>query len=227
MKIIFFIISFLVISCSHQPTNTGISIVASSSTGLMKNKLAPFPILLTDSLVNRAELEKKYTSDIFIIHTGHILKPSLSKEENEKTLQSLSTFGINLVNLTLEDFIIAESQGINFADYNQTFLNSSVIDLNIDALASAKNINSYDVHEGMAFIGLSDNKVDKKFSKDKFKEKFIISDYVLSVLKVKRIALKSDNPTAIQSFIIIHTLGKEINEVMERLPPSFINSLTN
>ena len=215
-----------VISCSHQASNTGISIVASTS-GLMKNRLANFPIFLTDTLVNRIDLEKKYSSDIFIVHTGHILKPTLTKDENEKTLASLSSLGINLVNLTLEDFIVAESQEINFENYNQAFLNSSVVDLNLDALAVAKNISSYDVHDGMAFIGLSDNKVDKSLAMLKSKEHYIISDYVLSILKVKKAALKSVTPTAIQSFIIIHTLGNEINGVMERLPPSFINSLTN
>lgn len=220
--IVLIFLVLLTFSCSHQPSNTGISIVASSN-GLMKNKLVPFPIYLTDSLVAREQLEKKYSNDIFIIYTGHLLKPSLSKAENEKILESLSTFGINLVNLTLEDFVIADSQGINFENYNQTFLNSSVIDLNIDALATAKNINSYDVRDGIAFVGLSDRKLDKKL----LNEKYIISDYVLSILKVKKNALKSVASETIHSFIIIHTLGNEINEVMGRLPPSFINSLTN
>lgn len=226
ITLIFLAMLSFVFSCSHQPSNAGISIVA-SSTGLMKNRLAPFPVYLTDSLVNRTELEKKYSSDVFIVHTGHILKPALSKAENEKTLESLSTLGINLVNLTLEDFVVAEAQGINFENYNQAFLNSSVIDLNLDALATAKNITSHEVHDGLAFIGLSDSKLDKKLSQEKSKEKYIINDYVLSILKVKKAALKSEAPESIHSFIIIHTLGAEINEVMARLPPSFINSLAD
>ena len=213
-------------SCSHQAKNTGISIIASSS-GLMKTPLAAFPIYLTDSLVNRKELEKKYSNDIFIVHTGHILKPNLSKVENEKILESLSTLGINLVNLTLEDFVIADTQQINFEKYNQAFLNSSVIDLNLDALASAKNIHSYESHDAIAFIGLSDSKIDKKLLEEKAKEKYIINDYALSILKVKKEALKTAHPITLQSFIIIHTLGNEINEVMSRLPPSFINSLAD
>lgn len=216
----------LIFSCSHQPSDTGISIVT-ATTGLMKNRQAPFPIYLTDSLLNRKDLEKKYSSDIFIIHTGHILKPTLSKTENEKNLENLSTLGINLVNLTLEDFVIAESQEINFENYNQAFLNSTVIDLNLDALATAKNINSFDVHSGMAFIGLSDAKLDKKLAQEKSKERYIVNDYVLSILKVKKAVLKSETPTKVHSFIIIHTLGSEINEVMTRLPPSFINSLAD
>lgn len=213
------LLSFL-FSCSHAPIDRGISI-ASASSGLMKNPIAPFPVYLTNQLETRSSLEKKYSSDVFIVHTGHILKPNLSKDENEKTLDSLSGLGIDLVNLTLEDFIIAENQGIDFEKYNQTFLNSSVIDLNIDALATGRNIVSYDIHKGIAFIGLSDKKLDKKL----FQDKYIVSDYVLSILKVKKAALKTATPTTINAFVLIHKLGTEINSVMERLPPSFINSM--
>jgi len=209
-------------SCSHLPDEGNISIIASSS-GLTKNQFAPYPIYLTDTLVNKKDLEKKYSSDIFIIHTGHILKPGVSKIENEITLEKLDSLGIDLVNLTLEDFVIAENQRINFENYKQIFLNSSVVDLNLDDLASAKNILPFQVHGSIAFIGLSDSKLDERLPK----EKFIISDYVLSILKVKKNALKSSAPKTINSFVIIHTIGKEINEVMLRLPPSFINSLAD
>lgn len=210
-------------SCSHQKPSNNVSFITASN-GLMKNKIAPFPIYLTDKLENRGDLEKKYSNDIFIVHTGHILKPDLSKEENEKQLKALSECGFNLVNLTLEDFIIADNQGIHFEDFdNISFINSSVIDLNLDSLASAKNISSSLVLDEVAFIGLSDTKLNKKLSK----EKFIISDYVLSILKVKKAALKMPPTQSIKSFIIIHNLGSEINDVMVRLPPTFINSLAN
>ena len=215
---------FLLASCSHTTKQSTVSINPASS-GLMKNHIATFPIYLTDTIANRKDLEKKYSSDVFIVHTGHILKPNLSKEENEKSLQSLSATGINLVNLTLEDFIIADIQGINFENYTQNFINSSVVDLNLDALATAKNIVPFDVHDGMAFIGLSDSTLDKKLIQKK--EKFIINDYVLSILKIKKAAQKANASQPISSYIIIHTLGGEINEVMERLPPSFINSLAD
>jgi hypothetical protein len=188
----------------------------------MINSPVSFPIYLTNSLVKREELEKKFSHEIFIIHTGHILKPDLPKLENEKNLEILSSNGINLVNLTLEDFIIADFQGINFENYNQAFLNSSVIDLSLDALISAKNISSYAIHGTMAFVGLSDKNLD-----DKSNIKYIVDDYVLSILKVKKTALKSNLSAPITSFIIIHTLGTEINDVMTRLPPLFINSLAN
>jgi hypothetical protein len=217
-----FIISLFLFSCSHQPSR-GVSIVAPTS-GLMKNSLAPFSVYLTDTLVNRTDLEKKYSGPLYIVHTGHILSPKLSKDENEKNLNSLITLGINLVNLTLEDFIIAELQGIKFENYNQKFLNSSVIDVNLDGLVKAKNINSYETSEGMAFLGLSDKRLDKKLIKEETKEKYIINDYVLSILKVKKTALQN---SPVNSFVIIHTLGNEINEVMTRLPPSYINSLAN
>lgn len=220
------IVLFFAISCSHTKRTTGYSIIASSK-GLMKNSQAPFPVFLTDNLINRKDLEKKFSKDVFIVHTGHILKSNLSKAENEKNLELLSSLGINLVNLTLEDFVVADTQGINFENYNQNFLNSSVIDLNQDALATARNINSYELQGPVAFIGLSDDSLDKSLSLEKNKQKYIISDYVLSVLKVKKTAISSNPPDSIHSFIIIHTIGNEINEVMTRLPPSFTNSLAD
>jgi hypothetical protein len=216
------IILVTMVACSHSKPTSGISI-ATASTGLMKNHIVPFPVYLTDTLEKRSELEKKYSSEVFIVHTGHILKSNLTKEQNEKTLSSLKDLGINLVNLTLEDFSIAEAQGIDFENFDQNFLNSSVIDITQDNLVTGKNIVSYDVHNGIAFIGLSDTKIDKKLSK----EKYIVSDYVLAILKVKKTALKTATPTTINSFILIHNLGSGINDVMERLPPSFINSLAD
>lgn len=213
----------LVVSCAHHQQPEGPISITSATNGLMKNHIAHFPVYLTDKLEARADLEKKYSSDLFIIHTGHILKSNFTKEQNEQALASLKNLGINLVNLTLEDFATAEAQGIDFEKYDQTFLNSSVIDITKDNLVEGKNIVAYNVHEGIAFIGLSDKILDKKIPN----EKFIISDYVLSVLKVKKAALKVATTTTIQSFVLIHNLGNKINEVMERLPPSFINSLAN
>lgn len=216
------ILLVVMVSCSHTKPTSGISI-ATATTGLMKNSIAPFPVYLTDTLETRAEIEKKYSSDIFIVHIGHILKPNMTKAQNEKTLASLKDYGFNLINLTIEDIAIAAEQGINFEQYDQTFLNATVYDLSQDRLVSGKNIVSYDVHDGVGFIGLSDNKLDKNLHQ----EKFIITDYVLSILKVKKTALKTATPTTINSFILVHNLGAGINEVMERLPPSFINSLAD
>jgi hypothetical protein len=212
----------LISSCSHHKVNESVAIVSASS-GLMKNNIAAFPIYLTDELDSRSVLEKKLKNKLFIIHTGHFLKPNLSKAENEKTLESLRDLGIDIVNLTLEDFAVAQVQEINFEKYNQIFLNSTVLDLNSDEIALAKNIIPYVMHNDVAFIGLSDNKLDKKLPKDRY----IINDYVASILKVKKNALKAVKPKIIRSFVIIHKLGNEINDVMERLPPSFINSLAD
>ncbi|MFA6236836.1 MAG: hypothetical protein WC635_05860 [Bacteriovorax sp.] len=215
--------AMLLTSCARQPVNKGVSF-SSASTGLLKNNLAPFPIYLTDKMESREALEKKYSDDLFLVHTGHVLKPNLDKAANEKNLSSLSEQGFNLVNLTLEDFVIADSQGINFEQFvDVPFINSSVIDLNIDNLATARNISSNVVVDGIAFIGLSDAKIDKKLTK----EKYIINDYVLAILKVKKAALNENDPETLRSFIIIHNLGNKINDVMIRLPPSFINSLAD
>ena len=219
------ILGFLA-SCSHRPARSGISIEASTA-GLIKNRLAPFPIYLTEAIVDRKELEKKYSSDVYVIHIGHILKPNLTKAENEKNLETLATLGMNLVNLTLEDFVIAEAQGIQFDKYNQQFLNSSVVDLTLDTLATAKNINAYQPLGKIAFIGLSDRNLNNNLSQDNAKAKYIVADYVLSILKVKKTALKNSSTGPFSSFIIIQTIGAEINEVMARLPPTFTNSLAD
>lgn len=216
------LLALLLSSCSHQKTSSGVSI-SSASKGLLKGRLADFPVYLTDKIEKRSVLADKYSDDLFLVHTGHILKPNLSKADNEKKLQALVEMGYNLVNLTLEDFAVADLQGIDFEKFNLSFINSSVVDLNRDNLASAKNISPSLIHGELAFIGLSDDKIDKKLSI----EKFIISDYVLSILKVKKDILKKETPESIKSFVIIHTLGGEMSDVMLRLPPSFVNSLAN
>ena len=197
--------------------------ITSHSKGLLKTSLAPFPIYLMDTLESRTVLEEKYSKDILIIHTGHILDPKKSKTENEQVLNSLSERGIDVVNLTLEDFSIALKQNINFENYPQSFLNSSVIDLGTDALVSAKNISSYYTHENIAFVGLSDRKASDNLPT----EKFIVEDYVLSILKNKKKMINDFGEKHPANFIIVHNIGEEIKEVLERLPPTFLNSLTN
>ena len=216
-----------IISCSSTPKRNQVSIVMASS-GPVKNKSIPFPLYLTDKLESRSEVESKTSQNVFIVHTGHILSASSSKKQNEETLTSLIDKGIDVVNLTLEDFIIADSQGISFEKYPQQFLNSSVVDLNEDNFIKKSNINPYFIHDGVALIGLSDKKLDKKTPMGKF----LVSDYALAVLRAKKSALKDsryeiNNENPLNSFVIIHTIGADINEVMERLPSNFINSLAN
>jgi hypothetical protein len=199
--------------------------IVDSTNGLMKNMPTDFPVYLTDTLIFRDDLEKKHGKNIFIVHTGHLLNPKASKIENEILLESLSARGIDLFNLTLEDFVIADLQGISFDKYSQNFLNSSVIDLSIDDLVSAKNIKALEIHNDVAFIGLSDTRIEKSVDSESVREKYIIDDYVLSILKNKRLTVATNPP--IRSFIIIHTLGDVINDVMVRLPPNFINSLAD
>ena len=211
-----------IVSCSSTPKMETFSIT-SHSKGLLKTSLAPFPIYLMDTLESRTVLEEKYSKDILIIHTGHILDAKKSKAENEQVLNSLSERGIDVVNLTLEDFSIALKQNINFENYPQSFLNSSVIDLGTDSLVTAKNISSYYTHENIAFVGLSDRKVSNNLPT----EKFIVEDYVLSILKNKKKMINDFGEKHPANFIIVHNIGEEIKEVLERLPPTFLNSLTN
>jgi hypothetical protein len=83
------------------------------SKGLLKTNLASFPIFLIDGSESRPQIEEKYSKDVLIIHTGHILDPKKSKVENESELNSLANRGIDVVNLTVEDFAVAFKQNIN------------------------------------------------------------------------------------------------------------------
>jgi hypothetical protein len=217
----------LLASCSSTPKKNSVSI-ATASSGLVKNNSIPFPLYLTDKIESRFEVEKKTANNVFIVHTGHILSASATKAQNEETLSSLVGKGVDVVNLTIEDFIIADSQDISFEKYPQQFLNSSVVDLNEDNFIKKSNINPYIIHDGVALLGLSDKRMDKKLSM----EKFLVSDYVLAVLRARKSALKDpsveNNPeNPLRSFVIVHTIGSDINDVMERLPPNFINSLAD
>lgn len=213
-------IALFIASCSSTPKQESYSI-ASAQLGLMKSDIAPFPVYLMNKFESRTELEKKYSKKIFTIHTGHILNPSNKKEKNEQILKALSERGINLVNLTLEDLAVANEQNLNLENYPQVFLNSSIVDLGTDDLAQGKNIHPYYVQDGVAFVGLS----DRKYEKNLHTESYLISDYVLAILRAKKLSQKQEHSPAIKSFIIIHDIGKEIDEVMTRLPPNFINSL--
>jgi hypothetical protein len=226
MKILFFIFSLtsfiFVTSCSHSSLDNKLMITTATS-GLMEDPRIPFPVYLTNSLESKSLLEKKYSSGLFLIHTGHFLKPDRSKSENEQTMVSLSALGFDLVNITLEDFEIAELQGIHFSSYDLHFLNSSVVDLSTDELVREKNISPFIIQEGIAFVGLSDRMAAENIPR----EKYIVSDYVLSVLKGKKAALKMASPLTLRSFVIVHTIGSDIDDVMGRLPPHFINSKAN
>lgn len=218
---------FALASCSSTP-KTGPVSLAMASSGVVKNNNLTFPLYLTDKIESRFEVEKKTASNVVIVHTGHILKATATKAQNEEILNSLMGKGIDVVNLSIEDFIIADAQEISFEKYPQQFLNSSVVDLNEDNFIKKSNINPYIIYEGITLLGLSDKKIDQKFSM----EKFLVSDYALAILRARKSALKDplaqkNKEAPPQSFIIIHTIGSEINEVMERLPSNFINSLAN
>lgn len=214
-------------SCSSKQKKNTVSI-STASSGLVKNNDISFSLYLTDKIEPKIDIQNRTSSNVFVVHTGHILNPNATKDQNEATLASLTGKGIDVVNLMIEDFLIANSQGISFEHYPQQFLNSSVVDLNEDNFIKKPNISPYVIHEGVALIGLSDKKLDKKLSMDKF----LVSDYVLAVLRARKAALKDSsldkNPAnPLRAFVIIHTIGSEINDVMERLPPNFINSLAN
>ncbi len=224
------------VSCSSTK-KYNIIYITTASTGTVKNNVIPFTLYLTDKIETRSAVEKKVkikedkknNSDVFIVHTGHLLKPNLSKIQNEDILESLKDKGINAVNLTIEDFVIADSQKISFEKYPQHFINSSVVDLNEDNIITKTSITPYLVHQGVAIIGLSDRNIDKSLNG----ERFLVSDYVLAILRARKAALQESslNPNSefpLQSFVLVHTIApEEIHEVLERLPPSFSNSLAD
>lgn len=212
-------------SCSSSKKQNTVSI-STASSGIVKSHNLDFPLYLTDKIEARDTIASKTSEAVFIVHTGHLFKANATKAQNEAVLESLKGKGIDVVSLSIEDFIIADQQEISFEKYPQKFLNSSVIDLNEDNIITKTNIVPYVIHNGVAVIGLSDKNIDKLLSMDKF----LVSDYVLAVLRARKAAMKEstsqNNPgTPLHAFVIVHTMGSEINEVMERLPPNFINSL--
>lgn len=224
----FVLVTLSVFSCSSTKKDNSVSITP-ATLGVVKNNTIPFTLYLTDKIENRADVERKTSTNVFIIHTGHILKAGISKKDNEALLTSLEGKGINAVNLTIEDFIIADNQDIALEKFPQHFLNSSVVDLNEDNIVSKPNVTPYVIHQGVALIGLSDKKLDKGLNP----EKFMVSDYVLAILRARKAAIKESsmkpNPEfPLQTYVLVHTLSTdEIQNVLERLPPNFINSLAD
>lgn len=221
----FFILTIFLVSCSSSRKQNSVSI-STASSGIVKSHSLDFPLYLTDKIESKEDIAKKTSDEVYIVHTGHLLKANASKAQNEAVLESLSGKGIDIVSLSIEDFIIADQQEISFEKYPQKFLNSSVVDLNEDNIITKSNIAPYVIHNGVAIIGLSDKNIDKLLSMDKF----MVSDYVLAVLRARKVAVKESTTqtspaTPLHAFVIVHTMGAEINEVMERLPPNFINSL--
>ena len=222
------LIALVIVGCSSTKENNSVSITP-ATLGVVKNNTIPFPLYLTDKIENRSDVERKTSSNVFIVHTGHFLKANLSKQENEAILESFAGTRINAINITLEDFIIADKLGISLDKYAYKFLNSSVVDLNEDNIISKNNISPYVIHQGTAIIGLSDQRIDKALNEDKF----LVSDYVLAILRAKKAAMKEsaaqpDAEYPLKSFVLVHTVDHDIMQaVLERLPPNFINSLAD
>ncbi len=212
--IILFLFSlFLVLSCSSQSKRKTVTISASNIGEVNLSHFDKKIVIYSE--VNPKEIEVENLN----IHQGHFLKFENTKVANEKIISDLSNH-FHLVNLSLEDIAIAVSQNINFESFPKLiFLNSSVVDLKTDQLFSAKNIfDHYQINE-VGFIGLSDHVTHKKLDLNRF----FINDSVLSILKIKKKAAQ----TNIKSFVLIHHFQNDIATIMERLPPSFINSMAN
>lgn len=155
-----------------------------------------------------------------IIHSGHFLFSKLSRVQNEEILSTMENKNYSLVNLTLDDLLIAKSQGIELEKFQRLlFLNSTIIDLEKDSLYSGTNVVPYFILNDICFIGLSDNNYDIKL----FSDHFLMDDYVLALLKIKN-SLKNEQPN---SYVIIHKLGKDFDTILKRLPEDFRALLTN
>lgn len=215
MKILLSIfLVFFIVSCSHEYKRSTVTITP-TNLGIVKNPAISIPLYFTlDANDTNAP------ADSLKIHLGHFLKAHLTKDQNTSILKNLEDKNFHLINLSLEDIAIAEAQGIKFSAFKKLiFLNSSVTDLNKDDLYTDVNIVPYYNYEDAILIGLSDFEIDKKV----LSSRFIFNDYVYSILRIKKLT-KAKN---YKSYIIIHHIGDKINEVMDRLPPTFINSLAN
>ena len=184
----------------------------------MKNIVIIFVLLILESCghINLPFV----TKDKPIVHSGHFLFSNLSKVKNEEALRTMENKNYSLVNLTLDDLLIARSQGINFENFPKLiFLNSNILDLQKDSLFSGTNIMSYYILNGVCFVGMSDNYYNVKL----YSDNFLMEDPVLALLKIKN-ATKKDNPS---SFVILHKPDKQFDEMLKRLPEDFSALLTN
>jgi hypothetical protein len=215
MRLIFLSLVIVVLtSCSHESNRSTVTI-SSATKGLIKNVAISAPLYITNSLD-----EKDIPSDALKIHQGHFLSVKNTKDQNVSILKKLEEDKFHLVNLSLEDIAILESQEIKLTDFKKLiFLNSTISDVTRDDLYANTNVLPYYIFEDAVFIGLSDHVVDKKLNTSRF----LFNDYVFSILKIKKVT----KDKTFKSYIIIHNLGSEINEIMDRLPPTFINSLAN
>jgi hypothetical protein len=211
----------LLSACSSKSQKNTVSI-STASVGVAKNSQIHFPLVLVDRIENKSLHLEKLGEDVLVIHTGHFLKATASKDENVKILNQIIEAKIDYVNLAIEDFIIADQLGIDLEAYNIKFLNSSVVNLNEDNIIEKTNIKPFYFHDDVTIMGLSDKNIDKLLSLDKY----IVSDHVLALIRARKLASKQQ--TSPSNIVIIHTmLPAEINEVMDRLPPNFINSLAD
>jgi hypothetical protein len=214
MKYLFFIFLIFIASCSHESKRKTVTI-STTSLGTFTNEAISLPMLITNEIKTSLTEEK-----ILKIHQGHFLGAKLSKEENIQILKDLENANFHLVNLSLSDIAIAEHQEIDLTQFKKLiFLNSTVTDINRGDLYSNINILPYYIFEDAVFIGLSDHVIDSSIPTNRF----LFNDHVFSILKVKKVT--SDRQ--FKSYIIIHHINDEINTIMDRLPPSFINSLAN
>lgn len=226
-------INLVVASCSS--TQTKMAEITPASNGLLTGSNLAFPLYLTKDLKSKAELITATNDDVFGVFIGHIFDANKSKKENEESLKALDKSDYDLVNLTIEDLLIAEIQSINLDVHKIKFLNSSIIDIKKDNLYRSKKVVPYLLYKDTVFVGLSDNKTNDILLQNELSNSFIVNDYVLSILQARKLALnelKNINKTidkknhrTIKSFVIIHDLGPEMKEILERLPPHFL--LTN
>ncbi len=214
MKQLLLILFIFLVSCSHESKRKTVT-VSTTSLGILTNEAISIPMLITNDIKNTNTEEK-----ILKIHQGHFLDASNKKEDNIKILTELENANFHLVNLSLSDIAIAEHQEIDFTQFKKLiFLNSTITDINRGDLYSNVNILPYYIFEDAVFIGLSDHKAAPAIPTNRF----LFNDHVFSILKIKKVT--SDRQ--FKSYIIIHHIGDEINTIMDRLPPSFINSLAN
>lgn len=214
-NIIALFILLITFSCSHQQNRPTFNI-ASANKGLIKNSSLGFPLFISQNLI-----EKDVPKEALLVHQGHFLKKENTKAMNESILHQLEENNFHLINLTLDDLAISIEQSINLNEFRRLiFLNSTISDVSKDQLYGEGNVVPYYIYNDIIFIGLS----DKTISKDLNVDNFLVNDYVFSILKIKKITKEKNT----KSYILIHNLSStDMIEIMDRLPPTFINSLAD
>lgn len=227
---VFTLLSF--VSCASNSPEGTVSITTAQN-GVFTGEQLSFPLYITDKNISKDDVKKEMGNDVLFVYQGPILDAKKTKEENLKSLALIKLNQYDLVNLNLEDLLVAKTQDINLDTTGLNFINTSIEDIKLDKTYRSKKVAPFALYKDVIILGLSGPKLSPDFINADVINEYHVGDYALSILKTRKeiSLLTAPNPKKknkkeqlkIQSFIIIHDLGSDINDVTSRLPPYFMD----